>query len=129
MKDEIIDIVKSEMLCCLNAHQMDRLDKVLEHVLWDVTVSKEDKKLVQAFLSNEMLLSCFLEAKQLEGCSPKTIKYYRGTISKMFSCINKSAVAITTEDIRKYLSDYCLWHSHKSINKPKGISQNSSCDR
>ncbi|MGI6007970.1 MAG: site-specific tyrosine recombinase/integron integrase [Ruminococcus sp.] len=106
MKDEIIDIVKSEMLCCLNAHQMDRLDKVLEHVLWDVTVSKEDKKLVQAFLSNEMLLSCFLEAKQLEGCSPKTIKYYRGTISKMFSCINKSAVAITTEDIRKYLSDY-----------------------
>ncbi len=24
---------------------------------------------------------------------------------------------------------YCLWHSHKSINRPNGISQNSSCER
>ena len=24
---------------------------------------------------------------------------------------------------------YCLWHSHKSINRPNGISQNSSCVR
>jgi len=101
MKCEIISIVKSEMLNCLNAQQLDRLGKVLEHVLWDVTISKEDKKSVQATLTNEILLSCFLEAKQLEGCSPKTLKYYRGTINNMFSHINKSTFAIETEDIRK----------------------------
>ena len=44
MKGEIIDIVKSEMLNYLTSQQMDRLDKVLEHVLWDVDISKENTK-------------------------------------------------------------------------------------
>lgn len=106
MKGEIINIVKSEMLNYLNAQQMERLDKVLEHVLWDVTITKEDKKPIQAILSNEELMSNFLEAKNLEGCSPKTIRYYKATVNKMLTTINKSAVAITTEDLRKYLTDY-----------------------
>lgn len=106
MKGEIINIVKSEMLNYLNAQQMEKLDKVLEHVLWDVTIVKEDKKPIQAILSNTELVSNFLDAKNLEGCSAKTIKYYRGTINKMLETVNKSAVAITTDDLRKYLSDY-----------------------
>lgn len=106
MKCELIDIVKSEMLNYLNAQQMDRLDKVLEHVLWDVVITKENKMPVQSTRSNEEFLFNFLEAKQLEGCSPKTIKYYRGTLIKILSIINKSVVAITTEDVRKYLTDY-----------------------
>jgi len=106
MKCEVISIIESEMLNYLSAQQMDRLSKVLEHVLWDVTISKADKNPVQAVLSNEEFLSSFIEAKNLEGCSPKTIKYYRGAIGKLLSDINKSAVAITTEDIRKYLTDY-----------------------
>lgn len=106
MKGEIINIVKAEMLNYLNAQQMERLDKVLEHVLWDVTIVKEDKKPIQAILSNTELVANFLDAKNLEGCSAKTIKYYRGTINKMLETINKSAVAITTDDLRKYLSDY-----------------------
>lgn len=106
VKEEIISIVKSEMLNHLNAQQMDRLDKVLEHVLWDVIVSKEEPAPVQAYLTNEELVTNFLDAKYLEGCSPKTIKYYRSTISNMLSDISKSAMAITTDDIRKYLTDY-----------------------
>ena len=106
MKGEIINIVMSEMLNYLNAQQMERLDKVLEHVLWDVIIVKEDKKPIQAILSNTELVSNFLDAKNLEGCSAKTIKYYRGTINKMLETVNKSAVAITTDDLRKYLSDY-----------------------
>lgn len=106
MKCEVISIIESEMLNYLNAQQMDRLTKVLEHVLWDVKITKDNKNPLQAVLSNDELLSSFLEAKNLEGCSPKTLKYYRGTISKLLSDINKSAVAITTEDIRKYLAEY-----------------------
>ena len=106
MKGEVINIVKSEMLAYLNAQQMDRLDKVLEHVLWDVTIIKEDKKPIQAILSNEELVTSFLDAKNLEGCSAKTIKYYRAAINKMVSTVNKSIVAITTDDLRKYLTDY-----------------------
>ena len=72
MKGEIINIVKSEMLNYLNAQQMERLDKVLEHVLWEVTIVKEDKKPIQAILSNTELVNNFLDAKNLEGCSAKT---------------------------------------------------------
>lgn len=106
MKGEIISIIKSEMLNYINAQQMERLDKVLEHVLWDVEIAKADKKPVQTVLSNNEFVSNFLDAKSLEGCSAKTIKYYRSTITKMLTEINKSAVAITTEDLRKYLTDY-----------------------
>lgn len=106
MKEEVISIVKAEMLNYLNAQQIERLDKVLEHVLWDVMISKEESIPVQASLSNADLVICFLDAKYLEGCSPKTIKYYRGTINNMLNAINKSAIAITTEDLRKYLTDY-----------------------
>ena len=106
MKGEIISIIKSEMLNYINAQQMERLDKVLEHVLWDVEISKTDKKPIQTVLSNNEFVSNFLDAKSLEGCSAKTIKYYRSTITKMLTDINKSAVAITTEDLRKYLTDY-----------------------
>lgn len=94
------------MLNYINAQQMERLDKVLEHVLWDVEISKTDKKPIQTVLSNNEFVSNFLDAKSLEGCSAKTIKYYRSTITKMLTDINKSAVAITTEDLRKYLTDY-----------------------
>lgn len=106
MKEEIINVIKSEMINYLDATQMTRLDKVLEHVLWDVTISKTENKPVQAECSNDELLQAFVDAKSLEGCSQKTIKYYRSTISKMLTEINKSSVAITTEDLRKYLSDY-----------------------
>ena len=106
MKDEIIDIVKSEMLNYLNTQQMSRLNKVLEHALLDVTLSIEENKPAPSIYSNEELLSNFLDAKNLEGCSPKTIKYYRGAINKLLSTINKSAATITTDDLRKYLSDY-----------------------
>ena len=106
MKGEIISVIKAEMINYLNANQMDRLDKVLTHAMLDVSVLKEDDVPIQALISNSELVTNFIDAKYLEGCSMKTIKYYRGTINKMLSAINKSVVAITTDDLRKYLSDY-----------------------
>ena len=106
MKDEIIKTVESEMLKCLNAEQMKRLNQVLVHTLWDVDIVKTDGKEIIAEKSNDELLQDFIDAKALEGCSSKTVKYYRTTIERMLSTIPKNSVAITTEDLRKYLTDY-----------------------
>lgn len=106
MKSEVISVIKAEMINHLNASQMDRLDKVLTHAMLDVSISKEDNTPIQAVVSNAELVAIFIDAKFLEGCSVKTMKYYRSTINKMLVSINKSAVAITTDDLRKYLSDY-----------------------
>ena len=103
MKDEIIDIVKSEMLNYLSTQQMTRLNKVLEHALLDVTLSIEENKPELSIYSNEELLSNFLDAKNLEGCSTKTIKYYRAAITKLLSTINKSAVRSSVFDHFRFL--------------------------
>ena len=44
--------------------------------------------------------------KRIEGCSEKTLKYYRKTIESMLSSIAKKASQITTDDLRKYLTTY-----------------------
>ena len=43
----------------------------------------------------------FLTAKHLEGCSDKTIRYYRCNIEKMLDTINIPVIKITTEMLRK----------------------------
>ena len=48
----------------------------------------------------------FIAAKRIEGCSAKTLVYYRNTIDAMVEYVEKDIVQITTDDIRKYLMDY-----------------------
>ena len=44
--------------------------------------------------------------KTIEGCSERTIKYYRETVQHLLSQTETSVRKITTEEIREYLSDY-----------------------
>lgn len=48
----------------------------------------------------------FLSAKDIEGCSDRTIKYYKDIILKLINYIKKPIKEITTDDIRLYLSQY-----------------------
>jgi integrase/recombinase XerD len=48
----------------------------------------------------------FLDAKRVEGCSERTITYYRSTIEHLISTVDKSVRKISTEEIREYLSSY-----------------------
>ena len=48
----------------------------------------------------------FLDAKQIEGCSERTIQYYRVTVEHLLSQIETNIRKITTEEMRDYLSDY-----------------------
>ena len=57
-------------------------------------------------ISNNDFLQMFLDAKRIEGCSERTIQYYRVTVEHLFSKMNQSVRRITTEEIRTYLSDY-----------------------
>ena len=43
----------------------------------------------------------FLNAKEVEGCSPKTIAYYESTLNRMIKELAIPATKITTSDIRK----------------------------
>ena len=107
MKTELISLIKINMEPYLNEIQLEKLNGYLEIILNDFEVFKKDKFLsADESKENQELLMSFLSAKQIEGCSEKTIDYYRNTIFKMFESVNLKIESITTDDLRKYLADY-----------------------
>jgi integrase/recombinase XerD len=60
----------------------------------------------EEIIENNEYLILFLSAKQVEGCSKRTIDYYQSTISKMLNIIDIPIRKITTETIREYLKEY-----------------------
>ena len=44
--------------------------------------------------------------KEIEGCSTRTLNYYKDNITKMLDTINLPIDEITTEILRNYLADY-----------------------
>lgn len=91
----------------LNEVQISELNKNLKLVLKDYEVIKKDKNLtIDETKENHELLINFLSAKQIEGCSERTIAYYKSTIFKMLDSLKLKIEDITTDDLRKYLSEY-----------------------
>lgn len=76
--------------------------------LQEVLVKRLSENTVFDYLqtTNMDFLDMFLTAKHLEGCSDKTIRYYRCNIEKMLDTINIPVIKITTEMLRKYLVEY-----------------------
>ena len=104
MKQQIISEVMQQMLPHLDNAQMRQLQKVLEKALFGceiiAQIGKKDTD------DNPKLIDAFVSAKRIEGCSKKTLKYYRTTIEAMVASINKNIRHIQTEDLRSYLTDY-----------------------
>ena len=101
MKKKLINTIEQGMLGILNNEQLAKLHEVLEASFALLTKDSGDTQ-----QSNDELLKLFLSAKQVEGCSEKTLKYYRTTLSKMITKINKSIRQVETNDIRSYISNY-----------------------
>ena len=103
MKEEFISEIQRKMLPYLNNEQLLQLRNVLNEAFRDVTVSYETS---EDEPNEPDVVEAFATAKRIEGCSEKTLKYYRKTIEFMLSSIGKTAKQITTEDLRQYLTDY-----------------------
>ena len=103
MKEELVTEVIQQLLPYLDNSQLKIARQVLEHTFFHYDVV--DKQ-IACIEDNNDLLSLFLEAKKVEGCSEKTLKYYHATIVAMLDSQNKNARRIVTEDLRKYLTDY-----------------------
>ena len=104
MKDAKINEVLQKMLPYLDNAQMGQLQKVLQHTFWSCTIEeKPDEESGEQSLN---MLELFLASKRVEGCSEKTLVYYRATIDAAVKTIGKQIKHITTEDLRQYLTEY-----------------------
>ena len=97
--EEKFVIIINEMAEVLNAAQLKRLQEVLVKHLYQEEALPIDT-------DNLEYLTMFLNAKKLEGCSERTIQYYKVTIRHFLKLITEPIRKITTEQIRQYLVDY-----------------------
>lgn len=104
MKNIIIKEIEQAMVGRLNNWQMEKLHETLCSVLWNKEIV--DKTVENQEIVNEDYLQLFLSAKQVEGCSVRSINYYRATLQTVFKGISKPIKQIETEDIRTYLAEY-----------------------
>lgn len=104
MRQQIIIDVMQQMLPHLDNAQMQKLQKVLEIALFNCEITAQTEK--KDIDDNPKLIDAFVAAKRIEGCSEKTLKYYRITIETMVASIDKGIRHIQTEDLRSYLTDY-----------------------
>jgi len=98
MEEKIVTIL-NEMSEFLSVAQM----KKLQEVMLKAFAEKEQER---KQIDNEAYLKLFLDAKRIEGCSVRTIQYYRATLARMLETIPGPVRKITTEDMRAYLSEY-----------------------
>lgn len=98
MEEKLVKII-NEMADYLNIAQMKKLQEVLIKNLSDARPEKEQ-------ISNEEYLKMFIEAKQIEGCSARTLQYYQVTIDHLLKYTDTMIRKITTDEIRTYLAEY-----------------------
>lgn len=99
MEKAILDVL-NDMTNILDVAQLRALQNSLLNRL------SQGKECSESEIDNECYLEMFLSAKKIEGCSERTIEYYRVTISGLLRVITKHIRQITTDDLREYLSSY-----------------------
>lgn len=97
MNETTIESILQRMSRLLDCVQLKALRRELEAALGAST---------SPGVSNEDLLGLFIAAKQVEGCSQKTLDYYQSTLAMMTASLDKPYTQATSDDLRAYLNDY-----------------------
>ncbi len=97
--EEKIVVILNEMSEYLSIAQMKKLQEVMLSAFSENSIETKN-------IPNEEYLKMFLDAKAIEGCSERTIQYYRVTLEKYMQSITTPLRKVTTEEMRSYLSDY-----------------------
>ena len=103
MKQDLIREVVQRMLPYLNNAQSEKLQETLQAALYNYEITKcsDAEK-----LDTPDFVELFLSAKRIEGCSEKSLKYYKTTIETMLAELGKDVRQIVTDDVRGYLTGY-----------------------
>lgn len=97
--EDAIKYILVDMDEYLTANQSQKLQRVLISRLTDQTKPV-------GIVSNSNYLAMFLNAKKIEGCSERTLAYYKTTVEKLLDGITDPIRKVTTDDIREYLANY-----------------------
>ena len=98
MEEKLVKIL-NEMAEYLSISQMKKLQEVLLK-----NMKEQENSISEA--TNYDYLEMFIAAKKIEGCSDRTVAYYKVTVEHLLKCIDTPIRKITTDEIRSYLAKY-----------------------
>ena len=105
MKETIIQAVLDGMRAVLTDNQLELLTDVTRRALSECEITPKATEEEQRNKENAELLGAFISSKKVEGCSDKTIHYYKSSIEKLIATVKKNVCDISTNDIRCYLAE------------------------
>ena len=105
MKETIIQAVLDGMRAVLIDNELELLTDVTRKALSECEITPKFAEEEQRNKENAELLGAFISSKKVEGCSDKTIHYYKSSIEKLIATVKKNVCDIATNDIRCYLAD------------------------
>lgn len=104
-KEELINTI------CIKMNLEDQDDKKLRNLLWmemypySIMRIGETEIMVRDETLNESALRMFFVAKSVQGCTKRTLAYYRNILTQFIVFLNNKPVnQITTNDIRYYFA-------------------------
>ena len=98
---QLINDILSDMSEVLSAKELYTLQLVLQ--------KKLNTQNNQTYpYTNLEYMDMFISAKRIEGCSERTLAYYKATIEHMLSIIVTPLRQVNTDDLRAYLAEYQL---------------------
>ena len=98
MEEKLVKIL-NEMAEYLSISQMKKMQEVL------LKNMKEQEDSISE-TTNYDYLEMFIAAKKIEGCSDRTVAYYKATVEHLLKCIDTPIRKINTDEIRSYLAKY-----------------------
>ena len=91
----------------LDNNQRIKLKEILTEIClnYHIEILEQNQK-QEIQKNNEEILNKFISSKEIEGCSVRTLKYYKDNITKVLDTVKLPINEITTETLRNYLSNY-----------------------
>lgn len=108
MKMEVISNITKDMEDSLTDYQLNKLKEslIINFERVEFIIKTDELKHQEELDENKNMIDSFISSKQIEGCSERTIKYYKEIIEKFVNSFDKSIKQISTNEIRNYLSNY-----------------------
>ena len=108
MKTDMILSITKDMEDSLTNYQLNKLKEslIVNFANVEFIIKTDELKHQEELDENLQMIESFISSKQVEGCSNRTIKYYKEIIDKFNDNFDKSIKSISTDEIRTYLSNY-----------------------
>ena len=101
MRELFVEKVINTVEDFLDNNQRIKLKEILTEICLNYQIERIEQTKKQEILKNNTdILYKFISSKEIEGCSTRTLNYYKYNITKMLDTIKLQIDEITTETLR-----------------------------